>query len=422
MLNFSLGVLAALQLLTNFILQVAVISTLGVGRETDAYIAAQTLPLLFFSILSVSMQSVWQPRLAVLSDNVGSWRKEQGFAQGQALVLFGTSVLLLCFSARLWAPLLFPGFTTEQVALTVSLTQVTLVATVLNGHAALLSTAQRARNRFIAVEVVSLTISVVAIGAVMTCAKRYGVESVVWINLARAALICGSFWMLAERPIPLLWGKSLNKDTWRNMTPLLAGSLLYKTGPVVDKFWSSQAPTGSVTIFNLVQTGMGALAIVFDKAFSVSATPRLARLANAKDFRGFRALYRGCLKRISMAVAAIAVLLALVEPVWSLMVEKVLKVQEPFAGQMWLISILLLGYLHVAASGVVMAAAFYAMGDVKTPVKIGVIGFIIGVFFKSALFIAFGISGLAIATSFYYIGNLVAMCWLLEKRINARLS
>jgi putative peptidoglycan lipid II flippase len=421
-LNLSLGALASLQLAASFSLQLIVLAALGPGTSTDAFVAAQALPTVIFSILAVSLQNVWQPKLAMLSEKPVLWRKAQGTAQGQVLLLFGGMAVALITTARVWVPILFPGFSESQAVLTAYMSQILLIAMILNGQAALLTTAQRARDHFIIAEIVSLIATIVAAGALALILPVFGVEAAAWINLARAFIVTVILYKLAGRP-PLELKRAWKEVVvWHQLRPMLAGSSIYKTGPIIDRFWSSHAPAGGITVFNLAQAGMGAFSAVLDRAISVPVVPRLARMVASQDYSGVRKLYRTCVIRITLFIALLFLLMLGLKPYWGSLALNLFRMHEPLSSQMWLISMLLLGYAHVAASGNIAVAAFYAMGDAKTPVKVGVLGFAFGALLKSLAFVVWGLPGLALATSIYYIINMAVIYILLEKKINERLS
>lgn len=419
-LTLSLGALAALQLLASVVLQLLVLTIVGAGPGTDAFVAAQALPQVLLAVLSVSMQSVWQPRFAVLANDIAAWRAAQCAAQGQSLMLFGSVALVVLASAGFWVPGLFPGFSSAQRELTVAMTLPLIAGAVLSGHAALLTTALRARDRFLTAEVTAVAGALCALALIVVTVPRYGVIAAAWVNLARALLTSCALFLLADRPHPSLASGWNHTEAWGQLRPMLAGSSLYKTSPLIDRFWTSQSAAGGMTIFSVGQTAMGALAMVLERAVSMPVAPRLARLVEAGDFLGVRSLYRRCVSRITWLVAGLGLLLLAAEPFWAGLLGPLLKIGPPLAFQLWVICLLLLGYLHVAASGTIAVAAFCAMGEAQTPVKVGVLAFLASVVVKSAAFVAWGLPGLAAATSIYYLANMALMSLLLERRIHAR--
>lgn len=77
-----------------------------------------------------------------------------------------------------------------------------------------------------------------------------------------------------------------------------------------------------------------------------------------------------------------------------------------------------MGYLHAAAAGAIVIQAFYAMGNTKTPVKIGFAGFLLSLGVKAIGYLWFGLLGLALGTTIYYSLNMLVMWIILESTIN----
>jgi putative peptidoglycan lipid II flippase len=421
MTKLALASLAAIQLLAQFVLQLIILRLDGAGVASDAYVASLTMPMMLAAVFTLSLQNVWQPRLAVLAANEGEWRDAQAVAQGQVLILFVTVVTITSLTANLWVGALFPGFSPQQVELTSHMTRIMLVGALFNAHGALFTTAQRARDRFISAEIVPIVGSLAAIAAVALTLENVGIEAAAWISLLRSVAVAAALFALAGFPGINIRG-GWRSDMWSKLYPLLAGSSVIKTGPLIDRFWVSQVPAGGVTVYNLVQTGMGALASVIDRALTVSTAPRLARLAHAKDFRGMRTLYRRCIWHATLIVIAVPLLLLAMRPLWSTLVVDFLRVPGALADQMWLMCFLLLGYLHVAGCGSIVVTAFYALGDTRTPMKLSVVSFLGGAVIKSIAFVYWGMPGLAAATSVYYLFNLGAASYLFERRIHGDVS
>ncbi|MGN6665857.1 MAG: lipid II flippase MurJ, partial [Trinickia sp.] len=63
--------------------------------------------------------------------------------------------------------------------------------------------------------------------------------------------------------------------------------------------------------------------------------------------------------------------------------------------------------------------SFFAMSDTKTPTKVGVIGFTIGIGLKIGGFMLMGVWGIAVGTGVYMLFNSIVMYWILRKRLRA---
>lgn len=421
-LNLSIGALVALQLAAGLALQLTVLAIIGIGPKTDAFIAAQAIPLVLFAVLAASLQNVWQPRLSRASSNPSEWRAMQSVAQGQALLLFGATAGLLVVTAGWWAAALFPGIGEPERSMTIQMSRMLLIGALFNGHAALLTVAQRARSRFVVAEATTLAGALLAIPAAWLLVPRFGIEAAAWVSLGRSGMVCVALYQLAERPRPSPRQAWSCGEIWRQLAPLLASSSLYKTGPLVDRYWSSQSSAGGMTVFSLAQTAIGALATIIERAVCMPVGSQMGRLVGAGDFESLRQGYRHCVWRVTLAVVPVALCLTALLPLWPTLIGRVFRVDVATAQQMWLICMLLLGYLHVAASGTIVVAAFYAMGDTRTPSVVLLVGFSIGLALKSVGFLVMGLEGLAAATSAYHLINLALLSATLERRLQQRIT
>jgi putative peptidoglycan lipid II flippase len=88
--------------------------------------------------------------------------------------------------------------------------------------------------------------------------------------------------------------------------------------------------------------------------------------------------------------------------------------------QFWWLLVALVGMWVGGAAGQIISSAYYAQGDTRTPMLIGAATFTIAIALKLGGFYAFGIWGLAAATSLYYIGSMGLQWAVLERRLRGR--
>lgn len=415
-LQVQLGAIAVLQLAAALALQLIVLVTIGPGRETDAFVAAQSVPLVLFSIMSVSLLSIWQPRLAVLADSPTAWLKTQRAAQTQVLIVFGGISSLAALTCAWWLPLIFPAFTAAQIAMAAKLSWLFLLAGVFGGHASVYIAAQRARGRFVGADLTSLVWSLLGAAAAAALVPSYGVEAAAWISLLRAAATAASLCLASGRVLPSLRLAAGSDMMWPRLRPLLAGSALYKTSPLVDRYWASQSGPGGLTVYNLALLAIAAIATVLERSLVGPFSIRAAMLVEAADYAALRPLYRRLLLQITLVTAAVAAVIVALYPVWAAAFMRFMGIPTALSIDLWLISLLLLGYLHVTASGSVCTAVFYAHGDTKTPVIVGIVGFAVGLVLKSFGFLIAGLPGLAAGSSIMFLINLALFSLALRRK------
>jgi len=417
-----IGVVVAVQLLATIITQLFIIKIVGVGGETDAYVLALAMPSVLVGIIIAALQSVWLPRLAVLVDKPSAWDEAQSIAQGQAVLLGMGTILAVAILLPIWVPLMFSRLGYDQVQIVILFSLPLLLAAIFNIQSGVLTVGLRASNRFLAAELIAMIGSLLSLVIILKLLPESGLELVVWIALLRAVgVYISQLWLSGWPAISFIKGWQC-KDTWRMMRPLFIGASIYKTSPLVDRYFSSSALFGGVTIFNLAQMAMGALSRIMERAICVPLTPSFARYIAESDYRSLKKAYRRGILYVSAVVLLVVVVLVLLKPIIVQILISALGLVTVSAEQVWTILFLLLGFLYVAASGTLLVAVFYALGDSRTPVKIGLIGFLVGIVLKAIGFYLLDLTGLAMAISIYYLGNFIVMNIILVKKINARQS
>lgn len=415
--NFALAVLAASQLVASLVGQLVILRLVGVSSTTDAYIAAQAVPVVLAAVVAASLQSVWLPRLARVAQDSPLLRQEQAIAQGQTFkVLVGISVPLW-LAAPWWVRLAFPGFEENQFVQVSSLVGPLLAAGVLNGQSILLTAGLRAQKRFLAPELVSLSGSLVMIVLLVWWIPRFGIAAAPWITLARATAVYGIQLAQAGLPSIDLGSSATSREVGHQLRPLIGGSLLFKTGPLVDRFWSSHAGGGAVTALNLAQLAVNSIASILERAILVPVIPEFARRLQHGDLPGIRGAYFKALQHSAFAVVGIGASLLAIYPAWNWLLLHLLHVSADAAHTIWLACALFLPGLFVSVSGSAAVAVFYAFGETRVPVQIGVGGFIASLVFKGVLFQQFGILGIAAGTTLYLLLNMTVLHFAVLRRL-----
>jgi peptidoglycan biosynthesis protein MviN/MurJ (putative lipid II flippase) len=84
---------------------------------------------------------------------------------------------------------------------------------------------------------------------------------------------------------------------------------------------------------------------------------------------------------------------------------------------LWQIMVALVGVFVGGGLSIITTSAFYARGDTRTPTKIGVWSFTVYAPLKVFAFVKFGLLGLAIATSAFFVVNLMMQLRVLRRVI-----
>ena len=396
-LTLSLGWLAVVNILVTLAIHWYVITTLGIGAETDALFAGIIVPQIVLALFTGSLLHVLVPLLA----SEGG-RDLRGEVSGiLLLVLCGTGLAAaaLWLTAGHWMRLLVPGFSAEGYELALALTRIQLVGLLFAGADCVLRAACRARSSFIRAEAATPVANVLGLLLLVWALPRYGVRAAAWITVLRLALPAALMWpALGGRVRPRLWSP-LAAEALRRVRPLLLGGLYGHLPPLVTRQLASLGPVGGLSMLSVSQQLYGAANTVMDKSLVIPASPALAREASAGRWENFRAIYRRRLALMgALAGAGFLCVLAFGRPLLALLVGHGGVTTENIVSLWWVLSALG-GAFMSNALGQPVFAAFCAKGDTRTPVRLAFAINTVNIPARALAFWAFGLIGMALTMS-----------------------
>lgn len=407
-----LGGLAATNMVGGFLIQWLIVFTLGAGQESDAFFAAMTPQQLILAVFTGSILNVLVPLFA----GMGSDELAQATWTVVATVLgLGTMLaVLLHASAPLWVAWVFPGFAGPATALAVRLTRVQLISATLTPVLAVQWASWRARAHLAGPELSGVAATVVTFAVLLWGLPRYGIVAAAWAMVFRTVLQVALLLPGIGRPHRPLFRSPLMALTWRRLRPLLVGTTYYKMEPIIDRYFSSLAGPGGLSLLYLAQLPYSAVSQLLNSAVTIPMVPALARQAKAGQWLQFRRTYRQRTMLVTAMCGCALLAVAVGRPVLYLVFSRT-RLTPAEVDRIWWLLLALAGVLVGGAAGQILASAFYAKGDTVTPTRIGIVGFTFGVVLKAAGFARFGLVGLAGATSLYYLLNAGTEYVMLER-------
>lgn len=393
-----------------FTLQMIVLRLAGAPRDADAYFATAAIPQVALSVAVHVVTGALLPQLARIDDEA-----RPGAAWAMLALVMGVGLpvgLLLYFTAPSWTFLIFPGFAGGAAPASVALAGLAALATPFALATSVLSGYLYAQHRFLINETVSLgTAAALAAGAALLVPAE-GVIVLGWLVLARFVvqlLLLGLF--LPARGLRAGWPALA--PALHRARALLVGALYFKSDLLVDRFMLSLAPAGALSTVVFGQSIFAAAAGVLGQSLANTASPTLSIAHSRRDEERFKSV----LRRNLLLIAAASVLLlvasvALVPPVVALLTARGVNPGE----LRWIL--LLFGGVPVGACvGALLANAFYAMGDTRTPTVMTACTFTIFLIAKVVVFTELGMYAFCALTSVYYLSNGGLMAWLLRRRM-----
>lgn len=414
--TITLAFLAGANIFVILLLQWYVITQLGVGSETDALFAGMVVPQLILGVVSTSLTHVLVPLLTTADK--GTFH-ENGWGFFLAITaIFTTLAMVLSAVAGYWVPWLFPGFTKAEAALAVTLTRIQLVSMVFTASVSVLWSVYHAQQKFIWTQLSAVVAGGVALFVSTLTLPRFGVAGAAWAIVVRTGLQVVLLLPALGRPKRPRWRAPAMKAVWRRLAPLLLGASYYRTDLLIDRFLSSLAGPGGLSLLYLGQQIYSVANFVLEKTISVPMVPLLAKKAHEGEWLSFRESFRRRLIWMGLlTTTGYVVVLLTGERILTLLIGNG-GVTRDNVHSLWLIMVALVGLLIGGGMGQISATTFYAKGDTRTPTRLGIWTYTVCIPVKVLLFLRYGLIGLAISTSIFVLVNLGLQVVILEKRLS----
>jgi putative peptidoglycan lipid II flippase len=329
--------------------------------------------------------------------------------------LFLALSVFLYVSACWWVPWVVPGFDATATALTVQLTQIQLIGLVFYALIGVQSAACHAADRFIFAELVQLIVNLGALLLLSWSLAAFGIMAAAWIATARAVLHVLMLTPILGLPTRMSQSGAVARMAWSRVKPLLLGNTYFKSDLLVDRLLLSSAMSGSISLFYLAQQIYQAAGQVINKAIAAPLVPALSIHFKAGDALSIRKLF---LRRLLLAVMLSGAGLLFIAVIGESLLRVVLggdQLGSADINRLWWIMVWLAGTFVGAVGGQICASTFYACGDTVTPTKMSAITFTIYVPLKIIAYHEWGVPGLAIITSIYFMGNFLIQILLLKR-------
>lgn len=362
----------------------------GAGRELDIYYAAFQIPdfmaaLFLLGAASAAILPIFQEYL------LEEKKKAQEFIASLALVFFfGASLLSAAafFAAPLAAPLVAPGFSSDEQALMVSVTRLMLISPILFGLSGIFSVVVQSFGLFFVYALAPILYNVgiiVGIAFLVPVFGIYGVGiGVVLGALAHLGLQFGAsasrgFWPgIRPGSVWSVWsgtsnrmfaGRGIKKVLVLSFPRVLAISFSQMTGLVLVAIGSTLA-AGSVAVFAAAQDLYFVPVGIFGVSYAVAIFPRLSRAAAAKSGAEY-------LKELALGIRAILFWTAPSAALFLVLRAHIVRVGLGAGAFSWEDTRLTAAVLAALAVAMVAAAlqtllvrGFYALGNTWIPLAV----------------------------------------------------
>ncbi len=398
----------------------------GTGAELDAYLAAFRVPdLLFQLVAGGALGSAFIPVFTgclARRDLTGAWRV---FSAVTNLVLILLTVLaLIAAVAAPWLvrTLLAPGFTPAQQALTVTLMRWMLASTVIFGVSGILMGVLNSLQHFLLPALAPILYNLSIILAAWFLAPTLGVYGLVIGVVVGAALhldvqLFGLWWYGARYRATLGLRDPQVQEVGRLMAPRVLGLAAVQVNFWVNTLLASALPPGSLSALNYAWMLMLLPQGIVAQGVATAAFPTFAAL----EAQGRRAELRRTLSDTLRGVLFLAIPAAAGLFAWRVPLIRLLLERGEFTSRSTELTAVALAFYAFGLVGhsavEILARAFYALHDTRTPVAAGVGAMAGNVLLSLWLRGPLGHAGLALANTLAVTVEMVLLFGLLSRRL-----
>ena len=422
------GAATFLSRILGFVRDAVIAWLLGAGFSSDAFIAAFRIPNLVRRLFAEgSLSAAFIPKFADCMVNKG--QGEAFDLARSAFKLLGIVLMALVIGGILFAPwiarVIAPGFAADKLSLTVNLTRLMFPYLFFAGMLALCMGILNVLGHFAAPALAPVLLNITIIGSVFFLSPHLKRPVV---GIALGVLIGGFLQLVLQLPVLRrlgfrFWsGAKLKHPELKKMAlfvpGILLGSAVYQINIIVGTLLGSLLAEGSVTFLyfadRLVQFPLG----IFAMAAATAVLPSLSRQAAARQVDELRDTFSQALKLVFfISIPAMVGLIVLREPIVTLIFQR--GEFDASASRLTAQAVLYYSVGLWAFSAVrILAATFFALQDIRTPVLTAVISIVANFILGLILMKPLAHGGLALATSLASILNL----GLLVRAIRAKLG
>lgn len=408
-----------------FIREATLASSFGASWETDAFLAAFTVPDFLYDLLVGGILS--SAFIPVFSSYLATDREEEAWEVASTMINLMAIVMLVCVALGMvfavpLTKLVAYDFTGQTLSMAVKLTRIMFPAFVILALYGLMQGILNSYKHFAAPAVGAIAYNLCIIVFGLLLQPRFGIMSfAIGVVAGHIASFCIQFPVAVKKGFRYRFTLNLKHPGVRQMfmlmVPTMLGLAANRVNLIVNQSIASGISEGSITALRMASRLMWLPLGVFAGSIAVAVFPTLATQAAKKEMTAFKqTLSMGIRSIFLITIPASVGLAVLSTPIVRLLFER-----GEFSPQATLVTAYALIFYCVglfAQAGVwVVTRAYYALHDTMRPVLIAVTTIVINVALNLLLRPVLAERGLALAYSLTGIYNLAVLLYILRLKI-----
>ncbi|MGE5372290.1 MAG: murein biosynthesis integral membrane protein MurJ [Solirubrobacterales bacterium] len=419
-----LAALAVVAKVLGFIREMVLAYVFGANATVDAYVVALTLPMVVFAVVGAALSVTAVP---IFADYAARGEKPEAFRMFShftivlALLLF-LLVLALYPAASRIILLIAPELQPDTAILAAKLLRIMLPGLVFFSLANLFYGILNANQVFGPPAVGPAVISLLTIAGTF-CGIRFGIQGAAWgtlVGFAGAMLLQLPF--LSRAGFRLHWPIELRnpgvRKTFAVMLPMMVGSSIVQFYVLIDRFFASGLPAGSISALNYASKVILLPQAIIVLALGTAIFPMLSDLSAQGRESAFSQAVDRSLKLMTLIALPCGVALAFLrKPIIAFLFQRGAFDQDAVSLTAFALLCFSVGLVGHCLEPI-LTRSFYAMQDTGTPVKIAVFSVLVNLLLSMMLVRPFQLGGLALANSAAAILNVTILYTVLTRRVD----
>lgn len=421
--TIGLMIITMLSKILGFIREIVLASSYGASMYSDAYLIAMNIPVVIFSIIGVTLETVLIPIYYEVCNNEKDGKSIEFINNILNIVIIICSILAIL--GLVFTPYIVKifaiGFEGEAFKIAVEFTRIIILSIIFIGLSYIITTCLHIKNDFITPGIAIIPKNIIMIISIILSIKHG--PYIMIIGTLIAIIFEFIFLLIFAIKNGYKYKLYINiKDKYIKkvvilILPVIVGVAVNQVNSMIDRTLASTLVEGSISALNYANKLNGFVMALFITSVSVVIYPILSKLSSENNDEEFIDAIVQCINSVMLLVIPISVgAIVLSNPIVKILFER--GAFDTNATHMTSIALIMYS-IGMFAFGLrdILGKVFYALQDTKTPMINGVIAVIMNIILNIILIKYLGLAGLPLATSISAIACIFLLFNSLKKKI-----
>ncbi len=409
-----------------FVREVVIAAHFGTSSDYDIYLVAVTLPMMVYTVTRYTLPNVFIPIFSKFKTE-GSEKRAWSFFWvflNFNLILFSLIAVLIFLLSPKLLKTIAPGLSQNQISAATVMLRIAVIIVVIGGIEIVLRGLLHSYKHFIYPAFAPVLYNLVIIAWVFLLSSRLATKALVWGTVSGALLqMMVLVFAFLKRKVSFPFSLKIHDEGIRE-TVKVAPLILLIEGfgqlyVVVDRFFASNLPEGSISALNYANLIFLVPLSVLAIAISTAVFPYLAEEAAKKDWSKVTNIFSRTLKMIIFLTLPIMLfLLFFHEPITAVIFQRGAFDSQSTLMTSGALVFYALGLLSFSGYALILKM-FYSLNLVKTLVITNSISFLVKVVFSLILVNLLSYKALALTTTLAGMCNFCLLFLILGKRVGS---